>query len=100
MKTPYHPRLRLLLRENPEGLTARQLGTALGAHYSTIRQALEAMPDTFIDRWVREPGGRGQYTAIWCVITPPPNCPHPTDRTNAEVRTTWNHRHTTLGAQP
>lgn len=96
MKTPHHPRIRLLLREYPEGMTSTQIGDRLGVKYGTVRRALDAMPDVYIDRWVLEPGSRGQFLAVWCVIVPPRNCPHPTDRTNAEVRTTWNHRHTTL----
>lgn len=94
MKTPHHPNIRALLRQHPEGMTCNDIGAAVGARYSTIRRAMEAMPDAYIDRWVRDPKSRGQFSAVWCVVIPPRNCPHPTDRTNAEIRTQWNHRHT------
>lgn len=99
VKKPHHPHIRALLRQHPEGMTCNEIGQQIGATYSTVRRALEGMPDAYIDRWVLLPGGRGQFNAVWCVVEPPANCPHPTDRTNAEVRTTWNHRHTTFGAQ-
>lgn len=42
----------------------------------SVRQALDNMPDVYIDRYL-EPV-RGQYPAVWCAWVPPPNCPHPT----------------------
>jgi len=47
-------------------------------HQSTIKRALEQMPDAYIDRWEAYKG-RGQlpWRAVWCVVVPPKNCPMP-----------------------
>lgn len=71
-------RVRDLLRAAPDGMTIKQLVATLAApdRYS-MRDILLRMPDTYIDRWVKEPGTRGRYAAVWCVVVPPPNCPPP-----------------------
>jgi len=88
MKKPHHPAIRVLLRENPDGLTIAQICHAIPAiSKSTVAlKCLTAMPDAYVDRWV-DPH-RGQWQAVWCVVVPPENCPHPesVDRT---ARTRW-----------
>lgn len=68
-------RLRALLRATPDGLTVPQIMERLNASDDKpIRLALRAMPDTYIDRWVR----RGApYAAVWCVVEVPEDCPRP-----------------------
>jgi hypothetical protein len=47
-------------------------------NYNNAGKILEGMPDTFIDRWVpREGTGRGKWSAVWCAIEVPENCPMP-----------------------
>lgn len=47
------------------------------------------MPDAYIDRWVREPGSRGQFQAVYMVVVPPADCPHPKDRFPEVCKTRW-----------
>jgi len=72
----HHPAIRALLRESEDGLTVAQLERRLAITSDAIRNSLTTMPDAYIDRW--ENPKRGQYMAVWCVVVPPENCPHPT----------------------
>lgn len=76
MSKSRHPDIRVLLRKHDDGLTAAQISGALGIKQDSVRQSLGDMPDVYIDRYL-EPV-RGQYPAVWCVVVPPANCPHPT----------------------
>lgn len=68
-------RTRELLRNNPDGLTARQLNEILNMdNMPHMYRVLKSMPDAYIDRWQRT-GKR--LSAVWCVVVPPPNCPKP-----------------------
>lgn len=68
-------RTRELLRNNPDGLTARQLNEILNMdNMPHMYRVLKSMPDAYIDRWVKD-GKR--LSAVWCVVVPPPNCPKP-----------------------
>ena len=71
-------RVRGLLRDHPDGLSAHQIAEVTGIHVSNVRTALRAMPDVYVDRW--EPGKRGQFVKVWCAVYVPPPCPHPRDR--------------------
>ena len=78
MKKTNTPLIRELLREHPDGLTVRQITDILGArHHASIHASIATMPDAYIDRWTKMRDSRGRYSAIWCVVTPPENCPHP-----------------------
>ena len=68
--------LRAILRGHPDGLTPTALADMTGRDRANVRTYLAKMPDTYIDRW--EGPHRGQYNAVWCVVIPPDNCPHPT----------------------
>lgn len=59
-------------------MTAKEVAKALGAKVDPVRLALKSMPDTYVDRW--EGPKRGQYAEVFCVVIPPPDCPHPTRR--------------------
>ena len=66
---------RELLRNNPDGLTARQIADVFDYdNMPHMYRILHSMPDAYIDRWQRT-GKR--LSAVWCVVIPPPNCPKP-----------------------
>ena len=78
MSKSRHPEIRALLREHEDGMTVDELALILRVEKeNAVRTALKQMPDTYIDRW-RKPR-MGTYTAVWCVVVPPPNCPKPSD---------------------
>lgn len=92
MKQPHHPAIRALLREYPDGMTIAAIRQHIPGISSdeVANKALRRMPDVYIDRWIKLRGARGQYSAIWCVVVPPPNCPYPTDRPDRRpVSTEW-----------
>jgi len=69
--------MRALLRANPDGLTMKQLIAAFPDRTeSNIRRTIKGLPDSYIDRW--ESASRKSYKAVWCVVIPPEDCPHPT----------------------
>lgn len=69
--------LRRILRAHPDGLTIKQLCGIAGMSDSRyILRALKSMPDVYIDRW--DGPHRGQFSAVWCVVEVPADCPHPT----------------------
>lgn len=71
----HHDAIRKLIKENQDGLSADQIAANLKILPRTTRKSLSFMPDAYIDRW--EGPTQGQYTAIWCVVDVPENCPHP-----------------------
>ena len=75
MRTNTTPSLRKLLRANPDGLDVGTMANYLEREPSNIRKLLSTMPDTYIDRWIRQSGNPPM--AIWCVVVPPENCPRP-----------------------
>ena len=76
MKSQWPQVIRKILREEEDGTTVAELADRLGARKMSIASALERMPDTYIDRWT-EAGQQRPYEAIWCIVTPPENCPRP-----------------------
>jgi hypothetical protein len=71
-----HDLVRKVLRESEDGLTAKQITEAVGVDKDPLSRILATMPDAYIDRWSGPT--RGQYSAVWCVVVPPENCPRPT----------------------
>ena len=71
-----HDLVRKVLRESEDGLTAKQITEAVGVDKDPLSRILQTMPDAYIDRWSGPT--KGQYSAVWCVVVPPENCPHPT----------------------
>lgn len=69
-------RIRILLRDAKEGLTAHQLEerTSFGIEY--LRVLLNQMPDSYILRWERTTAGAG-YQAVWSVAHVPADAPRP-----------------------
>ena len=88
MKKPHHPAIRELLRQHPDGLTVAQIMASLPqiSQVTVATKCLVAMPDAYVDRWA-DPV-RGQWQAVWCVVVPPADCPHP-DSTEMRARTRW-----------
>lgn len=76
MRTGLVRDLRSLLRAHPDGFTAAKLAELTDRDKHNVTKYLKFMPDTYIDRW--EGPQRGQYSAVWCVVIPPSDCPHPT----------------------
>ena len=68
--------LRMHLRANLDGLTVKSLAALTGRDKSNILSYLKRMPDVYVDRW--EGPVRGQYAAVFCIVVPPSDCPHPT----------------------
>ena len=77
MRAQWPPVIRKILREEEDGTTVAELADRLGAKKDSIASALTRMTDTYIDRWTEAGQGR-PYEAIWCIVTPPENCPKPT----------------------
>lgn len=70
-------RERLRQPELTDGRTCKALADLVGSKPAMVHATLKRMPDAYIDRWVRPMGRGGRYAAVWCVVTPPPNCPPP-----------------------
>lgn len=81
MKKSNHIAIRELLRQYEDGLPVSSLATVIGTTDQSIRNALKQMPDAYVDRWSGPV--RGKYAAVWCVVVPPTNCPHPTGGADA-----------------
>lgn len=70
--------LRDALRANPEGLTIPNLMMFVPrVDDRVLYHDLTVMPDTYIDRWVKNPHRGAPFLAVWCAVVPPPNCPRP-----------------------
>lgn len=76
--------IRDLLRSKPDGMTTQEIGDAIGMDRDGARRALLLMPDAYIDRWITVPSG---YSAVWAVVVPPANCPHPAKDSQGDATT-------------
>jgi hypothetical protein len=72
-----HHAIRMLLQQYHDGLTNSEIAERLEKNASHTKRALLGMSDAYIDRWTSR---RKQWTAVWCVVVPPQNCPKPTTR--------------------
>ena len=78
MRPPPQYRIRMLLQKYHDGLTLQDISYYLNMNYTNAGRSLEKMPDAYIDRWIPKVGrGPGKWSAVWCVIVPPENCPKP-----------------------
>jgi len=68
--------LRRILRNNADGLTEKEITGLTRVDADSLSRILASMQDAYIDRWTG--ATRGQYRAVWCMVVPPENCPHPT----------------------
>ncbi len=71
------PEIRALLRQCDDGMTVKGVSEYIGASLAVTRNSLILMPDAYIDRWSSSEATKGQFEAVWCVVIPPENCPHP-----------------------
>jgi glycosyltransferase A (GT-A) superfamily protein (DUF2064 family) len=67
-----------MLKSHEDGLTRQELSDALGIHITNVKRAIKAMPDAYVDRWVR--GKRNAFQKVYCVVKVPEDCPHPKDQ--------------------
>ena len=67
-------KIRDVLAQTPDGMTALELALALKVTPTGASRALALMPDTYIDRWVKT---TGKYAAVHCLAFVPDDCPHP-----------------------
>jgi hypothetical protein len=70
-----HDIVRKVLRDSADGLTVKQITGLTEVEADSLSRILQTMPDAYIDRWSGPT--KGQYSAVWCVVVPPENCPHP-----------------------
>jgi hypothetical protein len=81
--------IRRLLRTN-DGMTTAELCAALDktrdkyAFKKRVAATLHTMPDAYIDRWM--PAHNNLWTAVWCVVIPPENCPKPSRKHDDNIR--------------
>jgi hypothetical protein len=76
MSKSKHDIVRKVLRDSADGLTAKQITELTKVEADSLSRILATMQDAYIDRWSGPT--RGQYSAVWCVVVPPENCPRPT----------------------
>ena len=79
-----HHAVRMALQKYPDGLTVSELVERTEKERRAIDKALLDMPDAYIDRWTTY---RKQWTAVWCVVVPPQNCPKPMEKPLDRTRT-------------
>jgi hypothetical protein len=70
-----HNRIRRLLHLHSDGLTSLEISERTEIKRKTVKSALAAMPDVYIDRW--KPVHHESPHAVWIAIVPPENCPRP-----------------------
>jgi hypothetical protein len=75
MKYIRQQQVREALRAAPDGMTVKNLMAVVPIDRSHTQKILKVMPDAYIDRWIKF---KTTYEAVWCVVTPPENCPKPT----------------------
>jgi hypothetical protein len=72
-----HHAVRMVLQKYHDGLTVSEIVERTEKERRAIDKALITMPDAYIDRWTSH---RKQWTAVWCVVVAPENCPKPTEK--------------------
>jgi len=73
------PAIREILRQHPDGLSVLELSGRVALPTNSVLAALKCMPDAYIDRWFTT-GRKKYYSAVWCVVVPPANCPKPNQK--------------------
>jgi hypothetical protein len=75
----HHYKIRKMLHSFPDGLTTKELAEKTKIDKDVLNNALKAMPDTYVDRWVVIKGS--PLSSVWCAVVPPEDCPKPTKET-------------------
>lgn len=81
MSISNHPAIRNVLKNNPDGLTAKQIHSMTNINRDSITKALRVMPDVYVDRWLGSRQGVREE-AVWCVVEVPEDCPKPERKIN------------------
>lgn len=76
MRLATHTTIRNVLRNNPDGLTAKQIYSITNIGKESIRVALKNMPDVYLDRWLGARQGVREES-VWCAVEIPEDCPRP-----------------------
>ncbi len=77
MRKSRHAEIRAVLKTAPDGMTVNQIHSHMPlVKRGAVDRALRLMPDAYIDRWINTRGA-GMWSAIWCVVNVPENCPRP-----------------------
>ena len=69
-------RVRPILLQYEEGLTARHIAALLGIPSDSVKRAVRSMPDVYIDRWTLHTEG-GKYVPVYVKVPVPEDCPPP-----------------------
>jgi hypothetical protein len=69
-------RIRPVLSQYDEGLTARLLSALTGLSPESVKKAAMLMPDVYVDRWTQNTKG-GRYVPIFVKVPVPEDCPCP-----------------------
>lgn len=69
-------RIRPILTQYDEGLTARHIAALIGLPADSIKRAMKSMPDVYIDRWTSHTEG-GKYVPVYVKVPVPEDCPPP-----------------------
>ena len=75
MSASKHNKIRDLLLQADDGMTANEIAARLDAEPHAVRRALRNAFGVYIDRWT-EPK-RGQYAAVYVCVPVPDNTPKP-----------------------
>lgn len=84
MRRKIQAEVRALLRANPDGLTCAEIMFMLQTQDNHVRDAVKAMPDVYIDRWVYP--RTGPVAAVWCAVAVPEDCPRPEGKKPSSLR--------------
>ena len=77
----------MLLQQSEDGLTISEIAEQTKIHRGSINRVLTQMADAYIDRWTEN---KKQWTAVWCVIVVPENCPKPERRKSVRPTKLWS----------
>jgi len=69
-------RIRPILGQYEEGLTARHIAALLGIPTDAAKRSLKTMDDVYIDRWTQHTEG-GTYVPVYVKVDVPEDCPPP-----------------------
>jgi DNA-binding transcriptional regulator GbsR (MarR family) len=75
MRKSRHADIRAALLKAEDGLTRKELCEQTGIADYSIRAAVKAMPDVYIDRWLNK--GSGAPRPVYMAVEVPENCPRP-----------------------
>jgi len=80
MSKSRHPKLREILLQHEEGLTASEIAKYVNMQSDNVTQSIKTMPDVYIDRWTKPMKGV-KYVPVYIAIKIPENCPAPYAKT-------------------